>query len=272
MSAACAITSKPMDAVSKTLYIPLYGKAKVSRQGIILHDPKAEEIWDKVSFPLTGKAASRWLSYYMSMRARVFDDWTAKQIAAHRDFTVLHIGCGLDSRVLRIGAGKSDWYDIDLPAVIEARKGYFQETPGYHMLVADAARPEWVKTFPKASGAIVVLEGLSMYLTNEEVTALLSAIREAFPSVQVLMDVYTPLAAMATRYKNPINQVGVTQVYGIARAEAVMPEGMAFLQEHSMTPRHLAAELSPWEKVFFQALFAGKAAKKLYRLFEYASV
>ena len=33
-----------MDSVSKTLYIPLYGKAAVSRRDILLHDPKAEEI------------------------------------------------------------------------------------------------------------------------------------------------------------------------------------------------------------------------------------
>ena len=32
---------------SKTLYIPLYGKAFVSKKGIILEDKKAEEIWEK---------------------------------------------------------------------------------------------------------------------------------------------------------------------------------------------------------------------------------
>ena len=34
-----------MNEVNKTLYIPLYGKSKVSRQGIILNDPSAEIIW-----------------------------------------------------------------------------------------------------------------------------------------------------------------------------------------------------------------------------------
>ena len=64
-----------MDSVNKTLYIPLYGKAYVSRQGILLHDPKAEDIWGKEGFPLKGKSASQWLAYYMGMRAAVFDDW-----------------------------------------------------------------------------------------------------------------------------------------------------------------------------------------------------
>ena len=35
-----------MESVSKTLYIPLYAKAFVSRRGLVLEDRKAEEIWD----------------------------------------------------------------------------------------------------------------------------------------------------------------------------------------------------------------------------------
>ena len=31
-----------MDSVNKTLYIPLYGKALVSRKDLFLHDPRAE--------------------------------------------------------------------------------------------------------------------------------------------------------------------------------------------------------------------------------------
>ena len=34
-----------MDNVNNTLYIPLYGKAKVSQMGIILEDRTAEKIW-----------------------------------------------------------------------------------------------------------------------------------------------------------------------------------------------------------------------------------
>ena len=43
-----------MENVNKTLYIPLYGKAYVSEKGILLKDPKAEEIWAAEGFPLKG--------------------------------------------------------------------------------------------------------------------------------------------------------------------------------------------------------------------------
>ena len=37
-----------MNGVNKTLYIPLYGKAYVSRRGLLLEDKKAEKNKDKL--------------------------------------------------------------------------------------------------------------------------------------------------------------------------------------------------------------------------------
>ena len=56
-----------MDNVNKTLYIPLYGKAFVSKKGILLRDLDAEAIWDAAGFSLKGKAASKWLAYNLSL-------------------------------------------------------------------------------------------------------------------------------------------------------------------------------------------------------------
>ena len=87
-----------MDSVNQTLYIPLYGKALVSRMGLFLRDEMAERIWEEVQFPLKGKAKSKWLAYNMGIRAAVFDRWTEEKLAENRDAVVLHLGCGLDSR------------------------------------------------------------------------------------------------------------------------------------------------------------------------------
>ena len=100
-----------MDNVNKTLYIPLYGKSYVSCRGIILRDAKAEEIWAAEGFPLKGKSASKWLSFYMGMRAAVFDRWVKEKMHAMPDACVLHLGCGMDSRNLRVGDASAMWYE-----------------------------------------------------------------------------------------------------------------------------------------------------------------
>ena len=107
-----------MNEVNKTLYIPLYGKSKVSQQGIILNDPFAEKIWKEEAFPIRGKSRSKWLAYNMAMRARVFDDWTDSILQRKKEALVLHIGCGLDSRCMRIKNVCAQWVDCDLPALL----------------------------------------------------------------------------------------------------------------------------------------------------------
>ncbi len=257
-----------MNEVNKTLYIPLYGKAMVSAKGMLLMDPMAETIWQQVQFPLKGKSRSKWLAYFMAMRARVFDEWVTHQMTP--ETVVLHIGCGLDSRVQRVNNPAQCWLDIDFPQVIQERKKHFQENERYRMLGADASSPEWVAALPEAKQVIVVLEGISMYLPLEKVQGLLSAIAGRYERVHVLMDVYTILGAKASRYKNPINDVGVTRVYGLDDPEAVIAHGcLRFVKEHDMAPKALVDELQGFERWFFSHMFAGKMAKRLYRLFEY---
>ena len=257
-----------MNSVQKTMYIPLYGKAYVSRKGILLRDPKAEEIWAAAGFPLKGKSKSKWLAYYMGMRSGVFDSWAAEKMDADPTAVVLHIGCGLDSRCLRVGTRGHCWYDLDFPDVISERKRYFGETPEYNMLCADIRDASWLSQIPRGN-AIVILEGVSMYLTSEELTRTLAQLTGHFSSVHLLMDCYTEFAAKASRVKNPINDVGVTQVYGLDDPRKLECSGLRFLREHTMTPDDLIEQLHGMEKRVFKRLFAGSFAKKMYRLYEY---
>lgn len=260
-----------MNEVNKTLYIPLYGKALVSRKDIILKDSKAEGIWEKERFALKGKSKSKWLAYYMAMRARVFDDWLSEQInKSDSSSVILHIGCGMDSRAERVGTRGHQWYDGDFEDVIDCRKKYYSETDCYHMIKCDLRSREWLNDIPAGTGAIIVLEGISMYLTPEEITECFSAFSEHFSSVNILMDCYTEYAARISKYKNPINDVGVTQTYGIDDPVSITKGTKTeFVTEHNMTPNHLINELKGMEKAFFKKVFAGSFSKKMYRIYEF---
>ena len=257
-----------MNGVNKTLYIPLYGKSYVSKKGIILNDPKAEEIWAAEDFALKGKSKSKWLAYYMGCRAAVFDDWVTRQLAKTPEAVVIHLGCGMDSRVLRVGTENS-WYDVDFPEVMEERKRYYAESDCYRMIGADVRDPNWLDAIPKGKHAIVIMEGISMYLSPQELQDLTANLCAHFEELVLLMDCYTSFAAKMSRYKNPINDVGVTNVYGIDDPEALHQGDFRFAQELEMTPKGCIDQLSGMEKSVFQKLYAGSFSKKLYRLFEF---
>lgn len=257
-----------MNEVNNTLFIPLYGKSQVSRRGIILNDPMAEKICSSEQFPIRGRSASKWLAFNMAMRARVFDDWTDTMLSEYPDAVVLHIGCGLDSRCLRVGS-YSNWIDCDFPDVIKIRRKYYAENEHYHMMCVNAADPGQVRTLPDHDTAIVVLEGISMYLSPQELHAFLQTLQEKYAHVHILMDIYTAFGAKASARKNPVNDVGVTTVYGIDDIESILSDlRIRHKAEHSFTPPALIRELKPLERLIFRLLFTGKMYRRIYRLLE----
>ncbi len=258
-----------MNSVNKTLYIPLYGKAYVSEKGLFLKDETAQKIWEKEGFSLRGKAKSKWLAYFMGIRSAVFDEWLSEQLCEMPDAAVIHIGCGLDSRVIRVGTSKHSWYDVDFPEVITERRRYFTENEEYKMISADVRSGDWLKKIGDTSSAIVVMEGVSMYLTAEETGKLAQNLCARFENISLLADFYTVLAAKMSKYRNPVNEVGVSAVYGTDTPAIFENEGLRFVKELEMTPQKYVDELYGIDKKVFEKLYAGSFSKRLYKLYEY---
>ena len=258
-----------MNSVNKTLYIPLYGKSYVSKKGLFLDDKQAEKIWEEEGFPLKGKSKSKWLAYYMGVRSAVFDEWLKKQMTEKPNAVVIHIGCGMDSRVTRVGTENHKWYDIDFPEVIEERKRYFAETDQYKMIAGDARDCSWLTGIQENKTAIVVMEGVSMYLTIEDMQSLTNRLCTYFEDLVLLVDSYTSFAAKMSKRRNPINDVGVTEVYGIDHPQDYQNDKLTFVKEHTMIPEKYIDELKGSERFIFANLYAGSFSKKLYRLYEY---
>ena len=258
-----------MNSVNKTLYIPLYGKAYVSKKGLFLDDKKAEKIWEAEGFSLKGKSKSKWLAYYMGVRSAVFDEWLKQQMVKAPNGVVIHIGCGMDSRIVRVANENHKWYDVDFLEVIEERKRYYTETDNYKMIAGDARECSWLTDVKESKNAIVIMEGVSMYLTIEEMQGLTNSLCNHFENLAILLDSYTSFAAKMSKRRNPINDVGVTDVYGIDNPQAYQCEKLVFIKEHTMIPQKYTDKLKGFERFIFANLYAGSFSKKLYRLYEY---
>lgn len=257
-----------MNNINKTLYIPLYGKAYVSKKGMILDDKKAEELWNKHHIPLKGKSKSKWLAYFMAMRAKVFDNWVLSKVKEYPDSIILHLGCGLDSRNQRVNIHNL-FYDIDFKEVIDERKIYYNETDTYKMIAGDLKEESWLKDIPNNQHVIIVMEGVSMYLSHDDLKKLFDNFDKYFKSISFMMDCYSEKAAKLSKHKNPINDVGVYDVYGIDEPHLFESNTFKYLREHNMTPDHLINELQGLERKIFKSLYAGKFSNSLYKIYEY---
>ncbi len=258
-----------MDSVNRTLYIPLYGKAYVSKKGLFLCDKNAEQIWAQEGFALKGKSASKWLAFYMGIRSAVFDEWLKERMAEKPDAAVIHLGCGLDSRVLRVGTSRHKWYDVDFPDVIKERRKYFSESEVYSMIGADIRSIDLSGYISEKKSAIVVMEGISMYLKAEEMCYITESLCKHFDELSLLSDCYTNFAVRMSARRNPAIDVGITEVYGIDNPEDFQNGDFVFVKEHEMIPEKYIEELEGTKRIIFRKLYAGNISKKLYKLYEY---
>lgn len=256
-----------METVSKTLFIPLYGKALVSSSRIILDDPDAERIWAEEGFPLKGKAGSKWLAYYMSMRAKTIDLLVLEKLRP--DSVILHIGCGLDARAARLKLSQC-FYDIDLKEVIAIRRQYFQESESYHMLAGDAAEPEdFLSRISSHRHAVVVMEGLTMYLSKDILTKLFQSLSAHFETVDIILDAYSTFALKAGSKRNPISEVNATASFGFDDPVILNTDTIHHCDSYPLYRQELIAQLSKSEQRFFKMMYTNGFVSKLYQIHTY---
>lgn len=101
---------------------------------------------------------------------------------------VLHLGCGLDTRAWRI-QGWNRWIDVDTPQVVSLRHRLYPDTPpGYELVAASVTDPQWLAELSDER-VVVVAEGLLMYLSAEDVRALLHRLTSRFSQGRLVFDV-----------------------------------------------------------------------------------
>ena len=193
---------------SKTLFIPLYGKAMMSKNNLFINDPKAEEIISKVKFNFEDLKQSKWLSMYMALRAKIIDEICNRYITQNPNTTVIHLGCGLDSRCLRVDNNNISWYDIDFQSVIDLRKQFYKETEKYKMIGKSVTDLSWLDEIDLDNQSVlIVAEGLTMYLSEQELQQLIKGLNSKFSNATIVFDAYSKQAVKGSKIKNPVNQM-----------------------------------------------------------------
>ncbi|PIG84676.1 hypothetical protein AARAC_001974 [Aspergillus arachidicola] len=145
-----------LNGVAKTLLITLIARAyDFSVPRPILGDPYAQDILDRLDFDLGKMTMTPFQMACIAVRTSRFDRWTSNFLQHNPNTTVLHLACGLDSRMNRVKWGENTrWVDIDLPEVIALRrKVQSTSLPGrdYSILGIDVLNEDWMHKFPLTS-------------------------------------------------------------------------------------------------------------------------
>lgn len=189
--------------VESTMLVTLYLKALESRsKDSILGDHVAAEVVDRIDYDFAkliprGGMGNR---FTVALRAKQLDDWATDFLRRHPDAAVLHLGCGLDSRAFRLDlpAGVR-WFDIDLPDVIDVQRRLYPAPDWYRTIGASVTDPGWLEEIPAERPALIIAEGLLMYLTESDIGRLLHRLTDRFSTGELLFDGFAPWVVRTTQ-------------------------------------------------------------------------
>jgi O-methyltransferase involved in polyketide biosynthesis len=191
--------------ISETLLIPLYYRAiETQRPDAMIKDEKAVELIKRLSSEGPIRYDSDWLKQTPMSKAnkvmrimltREMDRYTRDFLGRHPEAVVVHIGCGLDSRFDRVDNGQVEWYDLDVPDVIELRRKLIGDEGGrYHLLGCSMLEPVWLDAVGAHRGRpfLFLAEGVFMYFTEVQVKSLVLRLRDHFPGAELVFDAWRP--------------------------------------------------------------------------------
>lgn len=177
----------------------------------ILDFSKAREICNQVDgledYSLLPKKSSRVIAAAvgMAVRSKSFEELLTKYIGQSQNPVVVQFGCGLSDRSERyktnIDAGLP-FYDVDFPDMIAFRRNFYQDSDNYKMIASDLSNYTWIDDIAQEhrnGQFIFVAEGVSPYLTEEQLKELFATLTEHFPGSHLIFDTYTELKLKGTQ-------------------------------------------------------------------------
>lgn len=203
-----------LKGVTETLLITVAARAfDAGTPKPVLGDPYASGVLDQVSYDFEKVKMPPMHCAGVALRTRHFDRLTAGFLEAHPRATVLHLACGLDSRVQRVEWGSDvRWIDVDLPEVVELRRQLLPTSiPGhdYKLVGADVTDDAWLEEIPADRPTVAVMEGLVSYLKEEDAKGLLRRLVERFKEGELLFECINSTIMKSTKTK-PVKAVDKT--------------------------------------------------------------
>jgi O-methyltransferase involved in polyketide biosynthesis len=206
-----------LSGAPQTMLATLYGRAlDADRPKPLLGDRWAKEVVERIDYDWTKTTITARNSPSVTVRSAHFDNWARQFLAVHPEAIVLHLGCGLDSRVLRVDPGpRVEWYDVDYPDVAALWQQLYPARDHHRVVAASVTDPAWLADIPVDRPALMIAEGLTPYLTEEDGIALLRRVVEHFPSGELQFDAFNRLGIKSQWMNGVVRRSGSTLHWGI---------------------------------------------------------
>jgi O-methyltransferase involved in polyketide biosynthesis len=224
--------SQILSGVPETLLITLYIRAMESqRPDALIQDEAAVKLLRKIGDDklydfsrIKSLRLSEENKLVIILRNREIDRCAREYLARHPQAVAVHFGCGLDTRFERVDNGQAEWYDLDLPHVIELRRKLMRDEAGRrHLLGCSVLEDEWLDrvSVHRQRPFLFLAEGVFMYFTEAQVKRLVLTLRDRFPGAELVFDAYSPIHVLRHNLQYLISKIKFPTHWGIWHGQEI---------------------------------------------------
>lgn len=180
--------------VPETMIQTLYARAKeTSQKNPQIKDEMAVSIVKQLYYDFSQADQDKTMRSGVIARTIVLDKMVEEYLDKHKNTIVINIACGLDTRCYRMKGKYIRWYNLDLPETMNIRKQFLIETGPIYQIAKSAMDETYTNTIHnEGEDVLVIIEGLTMYLTEIDIKKIFSIIEHAFSNVTIMVEVMSP--------------------------------------------------------------------------------
>ena len=224
-----------LSGVPETMLQTGYARAKESGGRGAIRDAKAEELIGKLDYDFSLADKDTAMRSGVIARTIVLDRLTEKWLGAHPGAVVVNIACGLDTRCYRM-SGYAHWYNLDLPETMAVREKLLPESGAISQIAMSAMNDWGIEISEQNAPVLILIEGLTMYLSEADVRQIFTVISDRFPEVTVFAETMNPMIVKRFKEKS-IEGSHAKFTWGVknGKALAALLPDFRFAEEHSLT-------------------------------------
>lgn len=181
-----------LDNIQRTLLIPLWSRAKETEMTTpIINDQISCELIKKLDYDFSEieKNSTLLKRLLFVTRAKTFDNAIKDFISKYPNAVLVNLGAGLDTTFFRVDNGKLNWYNIDLPDVIELRKKLLPESDREKCIAKSFLDISWFNDIKKHYDNVFFLAGgLFAYYDEESIKVFFNNLGKNFPNSEIIFD------------------------------------------------------------------------------------
>ena len=224
-----------LSGVPETMLQTIYAKAKESQGRGAIHDAKAEEIIERLNYDFSLADKDSAMRSGVIARTIVLDRLTKAWLVSNPGAVVVNIACGLDTRCYRM-EGFCHWYNLDLPETMAVRESLLPER-GMISQIAMSAMDDWGNEIKEQNTPVlIIIEGLTMYLSEADVQRIFRVISRRFEKATVFAETMNPMIVKRFKEKS-IEGSNAKFSWGVKNGPALaalLPD-FRFMEEHCLT-------------------------------------